>query len=384
MIDRIMYFLLILFALASNISTGVTSFVIVLGIILSLIKLIIQKEKIIFDKNLFKMIILFSIIEIIVGVFGIHPIEGIKQAFSEIYRFSPLFFTTLFIKNKKQLGNIVFAFALSLLLNSFYGLYQFAVLDILRPTGFNNTATFYASHLLMGIFFLYSILRDDIFQPWQKKIFYFISLFSVIMLFLSGTRGGWIALISTILLLIYLCKIIKKEFLIIITVVFLSSSIAFVALPNFKERVFSILDTKVASNTERILMWKSAIEIFKDNPIHGIGHNSFKEVYNIYYISPEAKEVGHTHPHNNFLKILAEGGVIGAIGYVSFYLYLTYYFYKKYKYNYSMWGLAAIAIIFSIQIEGLTDWNTGQVPIMREFWFLLGLVIANDNLKINA
>ena len=62
MIDRIMYFLLILFALASNISTGVTSFVIVLGIILSLIKLIIQKEKIIFDKNLFKMIILFSII----------------------------------------------------------------------------------------------------------------------------------------------------------------------------------------------------------------------------------------------------------------------------------------------------------------------------------
>ena len=49
-----------------------------------------------------------------------------------------------------------------------------------------------------------------------------------------------------------------------------------------------------------------------------------------------------------------------------------------------MWGLAAIAIIFSIQIEGLTDWNTGQVPIMREFWFLLGLVIANDNLKINA
>ena len=105
MIDRIMYFLLILFALASNISTGVTSFVIAWGIILSLIKLIIQKEKIVFDKNLFKMIILFSIIEIIVGVFGIHPIEGLKQAFSEIYRFSPLFFTTLFIYMPRPFRN---------------------------------------------------------------------------------------------------------------------------------------------------------------------------------------------------------------------------------------------------------------------------------------
>ena len=40
--------------------------------------------------------------------------------------------------------------------------------------------------------------------------------------------------------------------------------------------------------------------------------------------------------------------------------------------------VTAIAIIFSIQIEGLTDWNTGQVPIMREFWFLLGLAIAKS------
>ena len=40
--------------------------------------------------------------------------------------------------------------------------------------------------------------------------------------------------------------------------------------------------------------------------------------------------------------------------------------------------------MFAIHIEGLTDWNTGQVPIMREFWFLLGMVIANENIKIDG
>ena len=42
--------------------------------------------------------------------------------------------------------------------------------------------------------------------------------------------------------------------------------------------------------------------------------------------------------------------------------------------------MAAILILAGLQLEGLTDTNMNQVPIMREFWLLAGTLIAAENI----
>ena len=59
------------------------------------------------------------------------------------------------------------------------------------------------------------------------------------------------------------------------------------------------------------------------------------------------------------------------------------YFYRKEKamakLSYRMIGLL---IMIGIQVEGLTDTNLTQVPIMREFWFLMGLLFAAGKMEL--
>lgn len=382
-IDKLMYYLLLLFALATNVSTGVTSAIIVIGILLTMIKFCIKKEKIYIDKGLIIAILVFTVLEVIVALFSIDPVRSLKETFSTFYRFSPLFFVLIYIREQKKIIGIFIAFILSVIINDAYGAYQFLVQGNLRPAAFNNTATFFASHLLMAIPSLYILGKKPFMPFWVKNMALFTTVFSVIMLFGSGTRGGWIALGIVGVSFFILSKNKKKEIIIGVAVIVAFMSILIGSSSWFQMRVASIFDTKHQSNSERILMWKAGWAIFTDNIVTGIGQNSFQKVYNTEYISPLAKEkVGHTHPHNNLLKVLSEGGIIGLVGFIYLHGYILFLFIQLYREEkVDSYALAGILMMIGIQTEGLTDWNIGQVPIMREYWFLIGLFLSGYYLE---
>ena len=115
----------------------------------------------------------------------------------------------------------------------------------------------------------------------------------------------------------------------------------------------------------------------------------FFKLYNEEYISPDAKErpgeigEGHTHPHNNILKVTSEGGIIGFFSFIGLYIYFFVKFYRQFRREKFMSfssGLTAFLILAALQLEGLTDTNMNQVPIMREFWLLAGLMIASEKI----
>ena len=45
-------------------------------------------------------------------------------------------------------------------------------------------------------------------------------------------------------------------------------------------------------------------------------------------------------------------------------------------------GMIGILIFLGLHLEGMTDTNANQVPIMREYWFLMGLLLAWGNIKL--
>jgi O-antigen ligase len=136
-------------------------------------------------------------------------------------------------------------------------------------------------------------------------------------------------------------------------------------------------------------MWESAAEIFADYPIYGVGQKMFFTAYNEHYISDEAQERpdedrrGHTHPHNNFFHRAAEGGIIGLTAFIGLYAYFLWKFFTQLQRekNFSFGaGMTGLLILSGLLLEGLTDTNMNQVPIMREFWLLAGTLIAAENI----
>lgn len=68
-------------------------------------------------------------------------------------------------------------------------------------------------------------------------------------------------------------------------------------------------------DSERILLWISSMKMFLDYPIFGVGFGNWSDYYKVAYVSSLANEPNLPHPHNLYLYLLAETGIIGFIAY---------------------------------------------------------------------
>lgn len=389
--EKSMYIVMMLFAFVSNFSTGATSICIALAAVIILVQKIREGKFFFADKNIWKIVSIFLMVQLLIALFSVNVMESLGDVWATMYRFIPLLMGIGYLKNQQQLLGILGALLISVFINDITGLYQFCVLGNLRPKGMNGAATLYASQLLLILPIIYMIFRDRLcVSRWFSGS---MLAFTVIMLFLSGTRGGWLTFVVVLVSLLVLEKKYRKH--VAVVCLFFSMVCGSVAVGSqfVQARIATIVDTKYQSNSERLLMWQSAFAMFKDYPVHGVGQDQFGYMYNTKYISPLAKErgdedyrKGHGHPHNNFFKFLAEGGVVGITAFLllhGYFLYRMILLYRKEKNIDSVsCGMIGILIFLGLHLEGMTDTNANQVPIMREYWFLMGLLLAWGNIKL--
>lgn len=226
------------------------------------------------------------------------------------------------------------------------------------------------------------IAKSTIMPKTVRKLADFACLLTVFALAISLTRGAWLAFVIVGSVFIFFEMPSKKSFLVFFCTITICLTVAAMMSPLFLRTIKTFSDPYYSSNTERILMWRSSWEMFKDYPLHGVGQEMFFKFYNEQYISPEAldrpgKDMrGHTHPHSNIFKNLSEGGLLGIIAFVILYGYFFRKFYILYRREHSYAGLMAFLILLGLQLEGLTDTNMNQVPIMREFWLVTGIFLS--------
>lgn len=90
-----------------------------------------------------------------------------------------------------------------------------------------------------------------------------------------------------------------------------------------------------SSALERYELWKKTGSMILDNPIHGVGMQQWKFHLNTYslegLIRSEVSDIIFTSPHNDFLAIAAETGIIGLLLYLGCIVYciIFYYIYRK-------------------------------------------------------
>lgn len=195
----------------------------------------------------------------------------------------------------------------------------------------------------------------------SKLIYLFFSVLIIYGVYLTNSRGGFVAFLALIPAYISVrFKGKKKYALLIIVCVILPLAMKF-----GPTRVAS-LDTKESSYHQRTWLWEQGMNMLQDNPIFGIGKGEFRKN-------------AHQPAHSNYIQNFAEVGFVGSF----FWLSMIYYcLVKLYKiFNESV--IKSKDFIFNSLSKALfisfISFSTGTLFVTVEdepFYMLLGLAAS--------
>ncbi|WP_293727934.1 O-antigen ligase [uncultured Phascolarctobacterium sp.] len=137
-------------------------------------------------------------------------------------------------------------------------------------------------------------------------------------------------------------------------------------------------------DSERLLLWESAIKMFFDYPVLGVGLHRWSEYYISGYISPLAKEPGLPHPHNLYLFLLSERGLVGFVSYLALILWQLKVCCKNVLRNMNvLWTYENVytAIIIGMLVHELVDVNATLRYHMLIYFFLWGILCLQQNFQ---
>jgi O-antigen ligase len=210
-----------------------------------------------------------------------------------------------------------------------------------------------------------------------KPLLLLVPAFAVIVtgLLFTFTRGSWIAAIIGI---IVAALLINKKMLVAVVIVLLAAGL-FLKDTAFMNRMkSSFIIEKNSSSSERMLMWKSGINMIKDRPVTGIGTANVDKVYPKYK-SPDALEQNQGHLHNNFIQIAVIDGIPGTIIFIALFGVLFVSMFRIYLKSGGLDRMTAAcgtAVIAAFFINGFFEYNFFSSQVALLFWFLAGLGVS--------
>ena len=87
-----------------------------------------------------------------------------------------------------------------------------------------------------------------------------------------------------------------------------------------------------------------------------------------------------SHPHNNIIQQLAQGGLCGVFSYCFLHLFFAYKLLKmklsKKNSIVQCCGVVGLLIWLGLQVTGIFDVNLDKIVIMREYWFIMGAMLS--------
>ena len=224
----------------------------------------------------------------------------------------------------------------------------------------NRVSSFFGDELIMGSFLsrLFPLLFA-LFVVKQKQKFelYFIGFLFIavdVLIYMSGERTSFFYLNLSTVFIIILIKEYQKfrlaTFIIAIICVFLLS----INSPTLSYRMFKgpaedmgiikTLKEPVIFSPAHDSLIRTAYKMFKDKPFLGHGPKMFREICKDEKYSVDTRPC-LTHPHNFYVQLLAETGIIGFLFLFGIFTYVSYAALRQFK-----------SIIFS-QIRPFTDYQ---------------------------
>lgn len=381
--------LIFLFLISSFIS--IASGNIFLGILVLCFFIKAYKKKANIDsecKKYFIAIGLFTLTMLLSALFSGDIMYGLNRwADMWIWRFMPFIVVIFLLNNYVDAKKVMITAFIGITVTSVYAVYQ-------GLSGMSRANGFYGHPMTLGgwlCIFLPLLLIEFFERKLLGKYYWLVGLAFLICgagLVFNATRGAWLAVgvICTVLLIYYMFKS-KRNLTVSIIFIALISTVL-VNDPKFMHRLDTIADfDKYQSNTERILIWQSAWNMFKDHPILGVGLGQYTENYQQKYISPQAKEPNLTHAHNNFMQMLAENGIVGFGGFIIMFGYIILKNFIDWLKTKNVYALMITFSTICLLLQGFTEYNVGNSAVIKMYFLILGVCVVLtklSNKKLNT
>jgi O-antigen ligase len=203
---------------------------------------------------------------------------------------------------------------------------------------YNNRLSYliHPSYLAMYVVLSILVSLENIFNYGmtriRKALWFLVMVVFFTVLYLLSSRAGILALI--IILPIYiLFKFYNKFSKWIVLVAIAIFAIVFVEIAKTNKKIQSSIESisnkninETLNNDERLLIWKSALGVIKENLVLGVGAGDASDK-----LKEEFKRRGYVNgfydnlnAHNQFLEILLENGLIGLILFITVLGYMSY------------------------------------------------------------
>ena len=245
-------------------------------------------------------------------------------------------------KNKKILNYFYYALVISFLVLIIDGYIQFFTgtnIVGLSKTG-DRISSFFGDELIMGSYLsrLFPLLFALFIVKEKKKIeLYFMTLFFLLLsglVLISGERAAFfLFFLSFMFINIFIKSYVKLRLVLsvgsVIVVIIIISS-----FNQVKNRMVSDAASNIAKSTitqGHVDLIKTSYRMFLDKPIFGHGPKMFRVLCKNEKYAEERSYPCDIHPHNFYVQLLAETGIIGFSFLLSAFIYVLYCAYRQFK-----------------------------------------------------
>lgn len=399
-IDLILLLLIALLPLSLLLPSAILNFIVILACFIFVIKIVKKKKYYLFNDSFFFILTLFWCSLIINLFFSINLNESYPRALGFL-RFIILTFAIKYYLNFKEnkyqefiYKNWFWIFIIVTFDLMFEYIFGFNTLGFRSPwherlSGFLNQELKIGNYFFLFSFFALSYLFYDL-KNTKLKIFLFLLIFLIFLLisFVIGERSNFIRMLFISFFFLILLdgrNIYKKIYLIFFSLTLITLIIFYV--PKFKVRYWDQIFEPIRSNgiftyienTHYGAHFDTAISIFKQKPMFGVGLKNFrnessKEMYKNEL--PFNSQRWSTHPHQIHLEFLSESGIFGYTIFLIFVVYSLVTSIKTYLGKKNLYHLSSILFFIASTLPLIPSGSFFTSYSATIFWINYGVMIS--------
>ncbi len=265
--------------------------------------------------------------------------------------------------------------------------YQRFYLHIPRATGYHNAIHFGNFSLVLGLLSFVAFTQLKQINIFSKILLLSAALAGLITSLLSGSRGGWIALILSFIPIYTYSKPNYRKQLLWAILILLVLLVSIYLLPSlgFKTRLTEIYDNINAylhgnphtSIGYRFEMMRGSLNVALENPFWGIGDNFKLVMQEMARLGTVVPNANFNDTHNELIYAFLRGGVVGFLQLLILYIAPMLYFIKTAKStaaqsNETLMALAVGGVVLTMAtIDFGLSVNVFTRQIGKSFYFIM-------------
>ena len=359
------------------------------------------------NQSLFVLLLIHFLWMIVCTVYSENILLSFKYLLAKTwYIVSFVLVPLLYFKSKRRLIIAGFCLLLPMLLTALISIYRHAGFGFSFEKINTTLVPFFRNHVNYGAM-LVCLLPVNLAWIYLsskkiKQLAIVVLLILLAALFLSYSRGAWLA-VPVALVLVWAVKNKIVQWVFVTGVVLITIVFTWLAQDNkyldyrpdyaktifhtdFRQHLAATYRGKDLSTAERFYRWTAVKNMVAANPITGVGPNNFYDTYKPFAVSAFKTYVSdnkeHSTVHNYFFLLLTEQGIFGLLFFLALLLGMFWYAQKIYHNTkdrfYKTIALTVAAMLASITTVNFLSDLIETDKIGSLFFLCLGILLVMD------